>query len=139
MSGISEGMKEVMMKEPKNEFREKIEQEAEEIEKIEKRFIPLEDRVLCKLEDEDEIVGGIIIPDEVRETKKEAVVVAVGFGRTTEDGQVVPMRIKVGDRVMLPAYGGSDMKLKEAKYQIVVERDILGIIKDEAPEEGGQE
>jgi chaperonin GroES len=90
---------------------------------------PLHDRVLLKrLEQEEQIRGGIIIPDSAKEKPQEAEVVAVGPGKTNDDGKKVPLEVKAGDRVLIGKYSGSDIKLDEHEYTIVREDEILGIV-----------
>ena len=90
---------------------------------------PLGDRVLVKLIEQDEVnKGGIIIPDSAKEKPQEGKVVAVGPGKKTDEGKVLPMNVKKGDRVLMPKYGGSEIKIDDVEYQIVREDDILGVI-----------
>lgn len=119
----------------KNEFRDKKEKKKELDSNMEDRFQPIEDRVLCRLEKAEEMQGGIIIPDSASAEKQEATVIAVGPGRMVDTGQRLPMSVRKGMRVILPKYGGTDVKLKEAKYQIIFEKDILGVIGETKEEE----
>ncbi len=91
---------------------------------------PLHDRVLVKrLEtDEEEIRGGIIIPDTAKEKPQEAEVVAVGPGELQEDGSRKPMDVKVGDRILVGKYSGSDIKIDGDNYVILRENEILAVI-----------
>ena len=90
---------------------------------------PLHDRVLLKrLEQEEQIRGGIIIPDSAKEKPQEAEVVAVGPGKTNDDGKKVPLEVKAGDRVLIGKYSGSDIKLDENEYTIGREDEILAIV-----------
>ncbi len=90
---------------------------------------PLGDRVLVEPAEEVEVKkGGIIIPDSAKEKPQEGTVVAVGAGRRDEDGKLIPMNVKVGDVVLMPKYGGSEIKLDDKEYQIVREDDILAIV-----------
>jgi chaperonin GroES len=92
---------------------------------------PLGDRVLVKrLEEEEKTKGGIIIPDTAKEKPQQGKVVAVGNGRTTEDGKVIPMNVKVGEKVLFQKYSGSDIKIEGEEYLILREEEILGIIED---------
>ncbi len=92
---------------------------------------PLGDRVLVKrLEEEEKTKGGIIIPDTAKEKPQQGKIVAVGNGRTTEDGKVIPMNVKVGDKVLFQKYSGSDIKIEGEEYLIMREEEILGIIED---------
>jgi len=90
---------------------------------------PLGDRVLIKHVEEDEQVrGGIIIPDTAKEKPQEAEVIALGTGRKDDDGKPVEFNVKVGDRVLTSKYGGTEVKLDGETYVLVREDDILGII-----------
>ncbi len=90
---------------------------------------PLGDRVLIKHVSEDEQVrGGIIIPDSAKEKPQEAEVIALGTGGKDSDGKPVSFSVKVGDRVLTSKYGGTEVKLDGETYLLVREDDILGII-----------
>ena len=90
---------------------------------------PLYDRVLLKrIEQEEEVRGGIIIPDTAKEKPQEAEVVAVGEGRLDDDGKRIPMSVKKGDRVLIGKYMGTDIKIGDDEYTIVREDEILAII-----------
>ena len=90
---------------------------------------PLGDRILLKrIEEEKKSKGGILIPDSAREKPQEGQVVAVGKGRNLEDGTLVPLEVKKGDRVLFGKYSGTEVKLVGEEHLIVREDDILGII-----------
>ncbi|MDA3798589.1 MAG: co-chaperone GroES [Kiritimatiellae bacterium] len=90
---------------------------------------PLGDRVLIQsLDVVEELKGGIFIPDSAKEKPQEGKVVAVGTGKRDEKGELIAFSVKVGDTVLLPKYGGTEVKIGEDKYQIVKEDDILAII-----------
>ncbi len=90
---------------------------------------PLYDRVLLKrIEPEEEVRGGIIIPDTAKEKPQEAEVVSVGEGKLDEDGKRLPMTVKKGDRVLIGKYSGTDIKIDDEDYTIVREDEILAII-----------
>ena len=90
---------------------------------------PLRDRVLVRrLEEAEEKVGGIIIPDTAKEKPQQAEVVAVGSGRILEDGTTVPLDVKAGDRVLLGKWSGTDVKIDGAEYLILKEDEILGVL-----------
>ncbi|HDH96431.1 MAG TPA: co-chaperone GroES [Proteobacteria bacterium] len=90
---------------------------------------PLGDRVLIeRLEAEERSEGGIIIPDTAKEKPVEGRVIAVGEGRHTEDGKLVPMNVKEGDRVIYSKYAGTEVKIEGKEYLIMREDDILGIV-----------
>ncbi len=90
---------------------------------------PLNDRVLLKrLETQEEVRGGIIIPDTAKEKPQEAEVVAVGDGKLDEDGKRQPMTVKAGDRVLIGKYSGTDIKINNEEHTIVREDEILAIV-----------
>jgi chaperonin GroES len=90
---------------------------------------PLNDRVLIRrMEAEEKVKGGIIIPDTAKEKPLEGKVVAVGAGRIDEDGKRIPMEVKVGDRVLIGKYAGTEVKIEEIEHVILREEEILGII-----------
>ena len=91
---------------------------------------PLGDRVLVEplSAADEEKKGGIIIPDTAKEKPQEGKVIAVGPGRKTDDGKVLPMNVKKGDRVLMPKYGGTEVKIDDKEYQLVREDDILATI-----------
>ena len=89
---------------------------------------PLEDRVVVKpIEEEETTISGLVIPDTAKEKPTEGEVVAVGPGRY-EDGNLVPMGVKVGDRVIYSKYGGNEYKYKGDEYVILQARDIYALI-----------
>ena len=91
---------------------------------------PLGDRVLVKpLEPKEVKKGGIIIPDTAKEKPQEGKVIEVGKGKMLEDGKVVPLELKKGDRVLYKEYGGTEIKIEAEKYLILEGEDILAIIK----------
>ena len=91
---------------------------------------PLGDRVLVKpLETKEVKKGGIIIPDTAKEKPQEGKVIEVGKGKMLEDGKVVPLEVKKGDRVLYKEYSGTEIKIEAEKYLILEGEDILAIIK----------
>jgi chaperonin GroES len=89
---------------------------------------PLHDRVLIKrIEEEETVRGGIIIPDSAKEKPQEGEVVAAGSGKRLEDGKVLPLEVKAGDRVLFGKYSGAEIKLEDQEYLILREDEILGI------------
>ena len=96
--------------------------------KVKTKVQPLQDRVLVKrLDAEEEKVGGIIIPDTAKEKPTEGRVVAIGSGRRMDDGRVVPLQVKKGDRVLFSSYAGSPLKLEGEDFVIMGEDDILAV------------
>jgi len=89
---------------------------------------PLRDRVLVKrIEEQEQRIGGIIIPDSAKEKPQQAKVVAVGTGRITDDGKTIPLDVKVGDFVLIGKYAGADIKLNGEDFLILREEEILGV------------
>ncbi|MDR2860589.1 MAG: co-chaperone GroES [Elusimicrobiota bacterium] len=90
---------------------------------------PLGDRVLVKPEEAKEVKkGGIIIPDTAKEKPQEGEVIAVGKGKTSDDGKLIPLDIKKGDKVLFGKYSGTEVKIDNIAYLIMSQDDILGII-----------
>ena len=90
---------------------------------------PIGDRVLVKpAKEEEQKKGGIIIPDSAKEKPQEGKVIAVGTGKTDENGKKIPFEVKVGDRVLVSKYGGTEINIDGEEHQILREDDILGII-----------
>jgi len=87
---------------------------------------PLADRVVVKpIEKEEVTKGGIVLPDTVKEKPQEGKVMAVGPGRLSEDGKLIPMGVKVGDIVIYSKYGGTEIKIDDVELVILRESDIL--------------
>ncbi len=90
---------------------------------------PLRDRILVKrLEEGEQRVGGIIIPDTAKEKPQQGKVVAAGNGRLTEEGQLIPLDVKVGDTILFGKYSGTEIKLDGEDFVIMREEEVLGII-----------
>jgi chaperonin GroES len=90
---------------------------------------PLYDRLIVRrVAEEEKTKGGIIIPDTAKDKPTEGEVVAAGKGRLTEDGKVIPMDVKKGDRILFSKYAGNEVKIDGAEYLIMREEDVLGII-----------
>jgi len=96
-----------------------------------RKIQPLHDRILVKrLEEQQEVKkGGIIIPDTAKEKPQEGEVIAVGPGKRDEQGKLVPMDVKAGDKILFGKYSGSEVKLGDEEYLIMREEDVLGILK----------
>jgi len=93
------------------------------------KFRPLHDRVLVEsLESEEKTAGGIIIPDTAKEKPQEGKVIAVGPGAKTEEGKIIPMDVKVGDRVLFGKWSGTEVKIDGKEYSIMKESDIMGVV-----------
>jgi chaperonin GroES len=99
------------------------------------RFRPLHDRVVVKrIEQEEKTKGGIIIPDTAKEKPQEGEVIAVGPGARNERGEIVPLDVKAGDRVLFGKWSGTEVKIEGEELLIMKESDLLGVI-----EAGSQE
>ena len=93
------------------------------------KFRPLHDRVLIKrIEEQETIRGGIIIPDTAKEKPQEGEVIAAGNGKRLENGTVTPLDVQDGDRVLFGKYSGTEIKLDGQEYLILREDEILGIV-----------
>lgn len=90
---------------------------------------PLHDRILVKrTTEEDKTAGGLYIPDSAKEKPQKGEVVAAGKGRVLEDGKVLPLEIKVGDKILFSKYAGTELKLNGEEYLMMREEDVLGIV-----------
>jgi len=90
---------------------------------------PLQDRILVqRIEEEEKTKGGIIIPDTAKEKPQMGKVIAVGGGKKTEDGKVIPLDVKKGDKVLFSKYGGTEVKIEGEELLIMREDDILGVV-----------
>mmetsp|Transcript_13101 Transcript_13101/g.29797 ORF Transcript_13101/g.29797 Transcript_13101/m.29797 type:complete len:102 (+) Transcript_13101:96-401(+) len=97
-----------------------------------KRFKPLADRILVqKLKAEAKSAGGILLPESAKAEMNQATVLAVGPGRRTAKGDLVPMGTKVGNIVVIPRYGGTEVKFDDEEYVVYRDEDIVGIINSE--------
>ena len=93
------------------------------------KVIPLHDRVLLKRLEEKEVTkSGIIIPDTAKEKPQEAEVIAAGKGRVTEDGKVIPLDVKKGDKVLIGKFSGTEVMIGDIEHLIVREEEILAKI-----------
>ena len=93
------------------------------------KFRPLHDRVVVRrLESEAKTAGGIIIPDTAKEKPSKGEVVAVGPGKTADDGKVIAMTVKAGDQVLFNKYAGTEIKLDGVEHLVMREDDILAVI-----------
>ena len=90
---------------------------------------PLGDRILVKrIKEEERTKGGIIIPDTAKEKPQEGKVVAVGKGKHDDNGKLIPLEVKAGDKILFGKYSGSEVKIDGEEHLIVREDDILGIL-----------
>ncbi len=94
------------------------------------KITPIGDRVLVKrLEETEQIKGGIVIPDSAKEKPQEAEVVALGSGKRNDKGEVIAFEVKAGDRVLISKYGGTEVTYGDEKYVLIREDDILAILR----------
>jgi len=90
---------------------------------------PLQDRILVKrIEEEEKTAGGIYIPDTAKEKPQMGQIISVGNGKKTEDGKVIPVDLKAGDKVLFGKYSGTEVKVEGDDFLIMREDDILGVI-----------
>ena len=93
------------------------------------KITPLGDRILVKrVEEKEQVKGGIIIPDSAKEKPQEGIVVALGTGKTNDDGKKVPFEVKKGDRVLVSKYGGTEIKIDGKEYKIFNADDLVAIL-----------
>jgi chaperonin GroES len=94
---------------------------------------PLHDRVVVKrIEEPEQVRGGIIIPDTAKEKPQQGEVVAVGKGKTLENGTRIPLDVKVGDRVLFGKYSGTEVKIEDGEYLIMREDEVLAVVESAA-------
>ncbi len=90
---------------------------------------PLYDRIVVKrIEEQESTQNGIIIPDSAKEKPQQGEVMAIGLGKRQEDGKLIPLDVKVGDRILFGKYSGTETKLVGTEYLIMREDDVLGIL-----------
>ena len=90
---------------------------------------PLHDRIIVKrLEEEEKTKGGIIIPDSAKEKPQEGEVLAIGNGKTLEDGKVLPLDVKVGDKILFSKYSGTEIKVDGNEYLLMKEDDVQAVV-----------
>ncbi|MFO7884768.1 MAG: co-chaperone GroES [Desulfobacteraceae bacterium] len=90
---------------------------------------PLQDRILVeRVEELEKTKGGIIIPDTAKEKPAEGKIIAMGNGRVGDDGKLIPMDVKVGDKILFSKYGGTEVKIDGGDYLIMRQDDVLGVI-----------
>ncbi len=94
---------------------------------------PLHDRILIKrIEEQETVKGGIIIPDTAKEKPQEGEVIAVGTGRREKDGKIIPLDVKAGDRILFGKYSGTDIRIADEEYLIVREEEVLAVLEPAA-------
>ncbi len=92
---------------------------------------PLGDRIVIEpLEAEEKTKGGIILPDTAKEKPQEGKVVAVGKGKTDDSGKLIPMEVKVGDKILYGKYAGTEITIEGKEYIILREEDVLAVVED---------
>ena len=92
---------------------------------------PLHDRILVeRVEEEEQVKGGIIIPDSAKEKPQQGKVIAVGNGKRQEDGSLAPLDVKAGDRILFAKYAGSEVKIDDTEYLIFREDEVLAILEE---------
>jgi chaperonin GroES len=97
------------------------------------KFRPLHDRVLVRrVEQEEKTSGGIIIPDTAKEKPMEGEVIAIGSGTRLEDGKILPLDVKIGDRILFGKWSGTEVKFGSQEYLVMKESDIMGIVDSKA-------
>jgi len=90
---------------------------------------PLHDRILIKrVEEKETVKGGIIIPDTAKEKPQEGEVIAVGSGKRTDEGKIIALDVKAGDRILFGKYSGTEIKIDDQEYLIIREDEVLGIL-----------
>jgi len=90
---------------------------------------PLHDRIIVeRLEEETKTAGGIIIPDTAKEKPQQGKVIAVGKGKKTEEGKILPLDVKVGDKILFGKYAGTEIKIEGTEFLMMREEDVLGVI-----------
>ncbi len=100
---------------------------------------PLNDRIIARrLEDQEQMRGGLYIPDTAKEKPQEGEVLAVGAGKLLETGQRIPIDIKAGDRILFGKYAGTEIKLDGEEYLILREDDVLGVVETTAKGKGAK-
>ncbi|MEA2543226.1 MAG: chaperonin GroES [Acidobacteriaceae bacterium] len=93
-------------------------------------FTPLHDRILVRrIEDNETMRGSIIIPDSAKEKNQEGEVIAVGKGKSNDEGKVFPLDVKAGDRILFGKWGGTEIKIDNEDFLIMKEDEVLGILK----------
>ena len=96
---------------------------------------PLHDRILVeRLDDAEQVRGGIIIPDSAKEKPQQGKIIAAGKGKRLEDGTVAPLDVKAGDRILFAKYSGSEVQVESSEYLILREDEVLGVVEEKTAE-----
>ena len=96
---------------------------------------PLHDRILVeRLEDGEQVRGGILIPDSAREKPQQGKVIAAGNGKRLDDGTVAPLDVKAGDRILFAKYAGSEVQIDDSEYLILREDEVLAVVEETTTE-----
>ena len=96
---------------------------------------PLHDRILVeRLEEGEQVRGGILIPDSAREKPQQGKVIAAGNGKRLEDGTVAPLDVKAGDRILFAKYAGSEVQIDDSEYLILREDEVLAVVEETTTE-----
>jgi len=100
---------------------------------------PLNDRIIVRrMEEQEQMRGGLYIPDTAKEKPQEGEVLAVGAGKLLETGQRIPIDLKAGDRILFGKYAGTEIKLNGEEYLILREDDVLGVVETTAKGKGAK-
>jgi len=100
---------------------------------------PLSDRIIAKATGSEEVTpGGIVLPDTAKEKPQEGEVVAVGPGKVLDNGKLVPMDVKVGDKIIFAKYGGTEVKVDGQEYIILRQEDVLAVLERGKGKKGGK-
>jgi chaperonin GroES len=103
------------------------------------KFNPLHDRILIKrIEEKETVKGGIIIPDTAKEKPQEGEVIAVGNGKKTDEGKIIPLDVKAGDRILFGKYSGTEIKIDNEEFLILKEEEVLGVVEGKSATASGK-
>ena len=91
---------------------------------------PLGDRILVKRLEEDDKIGSIIVPDSAKEKSQKAEVIAVGEGKKTDEGKLISLEVRKGDKILIGKYAGTDIKINGKEHIIMKQEDVMGIFKN---------
>jgi len=91
---------------------------------------PLGDRILVKRLEEEDKIGSIIVPDSAKEKSQKAKIIAVGEGKKTDEGKLISLEVRKGDKILIGKYAGTDIKIDGEEYIIMKQEDVMGIFKN---------